>query len=79
LAEVFANIGYEAIVYKSQFGEKGFNIVLFKPDDASVINCAPYTVAGLDVSFEQSGNIRFSPKKLKNKKTKSRQSKTRKS
>lgn len=65
LAEVFANAGYEAIIYKSQFGEKGFNIVLFNPDDASVINCAPYTVTGFHVSFKQSGNFWFTSKQLK--------------
>ncbi|MGO7400154.1 RES family NAD+ phosphorylase [Rhizobium ruizarguesonis] len=56
LAEVFKNAGYDAIGYKSQFGEKGLNIVLFNPDDADVINCAPYRVTGLEVSFKEIGN-----------------------
>ncbi|RVJ23440.1 RES family NAD+ phosphorylase [Sinorhizobium medicae] len=63
LAEVFRNAGYDAIVYKSQFGEKGFNIVLFNPEDADVINCAPYSVTRFDVSFEQMGNRWFRAKK----------------
>lgn len=56
LAEVFRNAGYDAIGYKSQFGEKGLNIVLFNPDDADVINCTPYRVTGLEVSFKEIGN-----------------------
>lgn len=56
LAELFRDIGYDAIIYKSQFGEKGFNIVLFNLDDAEAINCAPYRVTGIEVSFEEAGN-----------------------
>jgi len=63
LAEVFRDAGYEAIVYKSQFGEKGFNVVVFNPDDADVINCAPYLVSGFDVSFNEIGNRWFRVKK----------------
>jgi hypothetical protein len=65
LAELFRDSGYEAIVYKSQFGEKGFNIVLFAPDDADVINCAPYEVTGIDVAFKEIGNRWFATKHLK--------------
>jgi hypothetical protein len=50
-------------VYKSQFGEKGFNVVVFNPDDADVINCAPYRVTGFDVSFSEIGNRWFRVKK----------------
>lgn len=59
LAEVFRSAGYDAIGYKSQFGENGFNIVVFNPDDADVINCAPYRVKRLDVSFEEMGDRWF--------------------
>jgi hypothetical protein len=65
LAEVFRNAGYGAIVYKSQFGEKGFNIVLFNSDDADAINCAPYRVTGFDVSFQEIRNRWFRTKKLR--------------
>jgi len=63
LAEVFKSAGYDAIVYKSQFGEKGFNIVVFNPDNADVINCAPYQVTGFEVSFKEIGNRWFREKK----------------
>ena len=63
LAELFRDAGYDAIVYKSQFEEKGFNVVLFNPDEADILNCAPYEVTALEVSFKQSGNQWFSAKK----------------
>lgn len=34
LAEHFQRIGFEALVYRSHFGESGFNVVLFDTDDA---------------------------------------------
>jgi hypothetical protein len=61
LAEVFASEGYNAIIYKSQFGEKGYNIALFNPDDADIVNCAPFSVTGFEVSFKQTGNAWYSP------------------
>jgi RES domain len=64
LAEVFADAGYDAIVYKSQFGEKGYNIVLFNPEHADVINCAPYRVTGFEISFKEMGNRWFASKYL---------------
>ncbi|UCI19278.1 RES family NAD+ phosphorylase [Mesorhizobium sp. B2-1-8] len=70
LAEVFKNAGYDGIVYKSQFGEKGYNIALFNPDDANVINCAPYRVEGFEVSFDQIGNRWFVPKRTRSSKAK---------
>jgi hypothetical protein len=65
LAELFRDNGYDAIVYKSQFGEKGFNVVLFSPDDADAINCAPYEVTGIEVAFKEIGNRWFASKHLK--------------
>jgi RES domain len=56
LTELFKAAGYEAIIYKSQFGEKGYNIVLFDIDDALPINCAPYTVTEINVESKESGN-----------------------
>ena len=61
LAELFRNEGYEAIIYRSQFGA-GFNIALFDTDDARVINCAPYRVTSIDIQHEEIGNRWFVPK-----------------
>lgn len=63
LAELFRDEGYDAIVYKSLFGEKGFNVALFNPNDADILNCAPYEVTGMELSFKQSGDHWFSPKR----------------
>ena len=41
LAELFREIGYDAIIYRSSFGEKGYNIALFSIADAEPINCLP--------------------------------------
>jgi hypothetical protein len=65
LAEVFRDKGYDAIVYKSQFGEGGFNIAVFNPSHADVINCAPYRVTALNVSFKEIGNRWFRVEKNK--------------
>lgn len=56
LAELFRDAGYDAIVDKSQFGEKGYNVVLFDPEDADAIGGAPYEVTSIEVSAKQAGN-----------------------
>lgn len=65
LAELFRDCGYDALIYKSQFGEKGFNVVVFNPDDAAAVNCAPYEVTGIEVAFKQVGNPWFAAKHLR--------------
>lgn len=63
LAELFRNHGYDAIVYKSQFGDdgkrKGYNIAVFNPDDVEIITGAPCKVNSIKVEFEQNGNEWF--------------------
>ena len=63
LAELFQEAGYDAIVYRSQFGQEGrdgYNIALFRLEDAEVLNCAPYRVKGYEVNFEEFGNRWYS-------------------
>lgn len=62
LAELFRNHGYDGIIYRSQFGEKGYNVALFSLKDAKPINCAPYHVTSVEVKFEEVGNRWFSSK-----------------
>lgn len=64
LAELFRNARYDAVIFKSQFGEKGFNIVLFDVADADAINCAPYEVTKIEVSFQEIGNRWYSSRHL---------------
>ena len=56
IAELFKNEGYDGIAYKSAFGKKGYNIVLFDPADAKLTSCALFEAKSLKFSFEQSGN-----------------------
>lgn len=62
LAELFRDAGYDAIAYKSQFGEKGFNIAVFDVAGADAINCAPYEVTAIDVNYREIGNRWYSTK-----------------
>jgi RES domain len=59
LAELFRDAGYDAIIYKSQFGEKGYNVALFNVNDADAINCAPYRVTEIEVKFKVDGDHWF--------------------
>ena len=68
LAELFRDAGYDAIVYRSQFGKKGYNIALFHIEDAEAINCAPYRVKELQVQYEEIGSRWFYKKHLGSKK-----------
>lgn len=60
LAELFRNHGYDAIGYKSQFGDdgdkKGYNIAIFDPDAVEIVTCAPYRVETIKVTAKQIGN-----------------------
>jgi hypothetical protein len=71
LAERFQDAGYEAIIYRSQFGEKGYNVALFNVADADAINCAPYQVGSIEVKYKEIGNRWFSTKHIESKKKKS--------
>jgi RES domain-containing protein len=56
LAELFQNLGYDGVAYKSTFGETGFNVALFDLESATLINCALYIVDTVDYRFrEQEG------------------------
>lgn len=62
LAELFRGAGYDGIIYRSQFGEKGYNVALFSLEDAKPINCAPYHVTSVEVKFNEIGDRWFSSK-----------------
>lgn len=53
LAELFKHAGADGVVYKSNFGEKGFNIVLFNPDDAKLTCCGLFEVKGAKLDFAE--------------------------
>ena len=60
LAELFLDAGYDAILYRSRFGEVGYNIALFNIEDAEILNCAPYEVTEIEVKYKETGNRWFS-------------------
>ena len=62
LAELFRDAGYDAIAYRSQFGEKGYNIALFNVEDAEPITAVPCRVTGINIEFDEMGNRWFSKK-----------------
>ncbi|NVK55438.1 MAG: RES family NAD+ phosphorylase [Alteromonadaceae bacterium] len=63
LAELFRSEGYDAIVYKSHFGDdgdkKGYNIAIFDPEVIDIVTCAPYRVKSIKVEAHQDGNEWF--------------------
>lgn len=56
LAELFCNNGYDALIYRSQFGKEGFNIALFDIKDAEIVGAAPINVTAIDIEYKQIGN-----------------------
>ncbi len=51
LSEFFRSSGFDAIRYRSQFGEGGQNLALFNLKDAEVVYCSPYEVTSIAVKF----------------------------
>ena len=56
LAELFAENGYEAIIYRSHFVKGGYNIAVFDVDAADIVVCSPYEVKKVGIEFRQVGN-----------------------
>ena len=59
LAELFQEAGFDAMIYRSQFGPEGkdgHNIAIFDLGDAEILGCAPYQVDSIRVKSEQIGN-----------------------
>lgn len=60
LAELFRSAGYDAIAYKSHFGDdgdrKGYNVAIFDPEAVEIVSCAPYRVTSIKIEAEQNGN-----------------------
>jgi hypothetical protein len=53
LAELFKRAGAEGVVYKSNFGEDGFNMALFDPDAADLVNCGLFEVESVQMKFKE--------------------------
>ena len=57
LAEVFRDEGYEAITYRSRFGKKGYNVVIFDLDNADPVDGRPYEVKKIKVAAKRVGDV----------------------
>ena len=57
LAEVFRDEGYEAITYRSRFGKKGYNVVVFDLDNADPVDGRPYEVKKIKVAAKRVGDV----------------------
>ena len=56
VAELFKSAGYDGIVYKSAFGEDGYNIALFDAADADLTFCALYKAKSVEWNFTEDSN-----------------------
>lgn len=59
LAEVFKRAGADGVVYKSNFGEDGFNISLFDPSAADLVNCGLFEVEAVQITFKQADDFYY--------------------
>ncbi len=65
IAERFKREGYDGIVYKSAFGEAGYNIVLFDPDVAECVSGRLFKAKAINIEFEEDANSYFVQRKGK--------------
>ena len=56
IAELFKNEGFDGIAYKSAFGGKGYNTVLFNLAEAELTSCALFEAKSLKFRFEETDN-----------------------
>lgn len=59
LTELFKSAGFDGVVYKSNFGEDGYNIALFDPDAADLINCGLFELKAIEPEFKESDTFYF--------------------
>lgn len=60
LSELFRNMGYGGVIYKSHFGEeRGYNVAIFDPMTFIMKKTTPLTVKKISVEYDQIGNPSF--------------------
>jgi len=52
LAELFRDRGFDGLVYKSAFGENGYNVALFDVEAAVPLNCELFETKGIECVFD---------------------------
>ncbi len=58
IAELFKSKGFDGVVYKSMLAD-GYNIALFEPESAKIINCFLYEAKKISFKFSESANPYF--------------------
>jgi RES domain-containing protein len=53
LAELFRDLGYDGVAYKSAFGENGYNVAIFNTEDFEVGWCRLFKVKDITHKIEQ--------------------------
>lgn len=56
LSEFFKTNGYDGIIYKSALTEKGYNIVLFNPENALLKGARVFQIKSIKPTFEECDN-----------------------
>ena len=59
IADLFRNIGFDGIAYKSATSEEGDNIALFNLADAEVVRCHLFEVSSIEYKTEEISNPYF--------------------
>lgn len=59
LAELFKRAGADGVVYKSNFGDDGFNIALFDPSVADLVTCGLFEVEAVQLTFKQADDFYY--------------------
>lgn len=63
LSECFKNAGYDGILYKSSFTKEGYNIVLFDPNVARLLQAQLFDIESITYKYEESYGSYFCEKK----------------
>ena len=56
IAELFKKNGFDGVLYKSMLANDGFNIALFDPQAAEMLNCFLYKTKKVAFEFDESAN-----------------------
>lgn len=66
LSECFKTAGYDGIIYKSALTEKGYNVVLFNPQNAQLTGAKVFQIESIKQTYKECGN-QYSCKQQKSK------------
>lgn len=56
ISECFKMVGYDGIIYKSAYTEKGYNVVIFNPENAKLKGARIFQITSVNPEYEECGN-----------------------